>query len=488
MALGELRILIVDDSPEDADLLLRELARAGFLPTHRRVEFEDELIDALQGAGWDVVVCDWVLPRLSAKRAIELVNDSGFDGVVIVVSGSMGEEHVVDAMRAGAHDYIVKDHLHRLVPALQRELREAEVRRSARLGEQELRRQALIVGNVHDGIITVDLQNRIIDMNPAAEELTGYKTEEVLGHQPEFLGGGGVEEESALRGAIAEGLERQGRYLGEVMIHRKDGTQRVSELIVVPLRDARGDVLGTVGVNRDITERKQAEDKLRETIDQLRETDRTRRELLSRLISAQEEERLRIAGEIHDDPVQQLFAASLRLAMLREKLTDPEQLEIHAKAATLVETTASRLRRMLFELQPRSLETDGLAAALSEYLAYANNEGETTTFALRDRLTGALSQDMRTVAYRIVLESLSNVRKHAAATTVTVTIEDHEDGIRCRVVDDGRGFMTVDIAEFQPGHLGVSAMRERVELAGGRFEISSTPGEGTTVEFWLPAA
>ena len=255
----------------------------------------------------------------------------------------------------------------------------------------------------------------------------------------------------------------------------------------MPLRDARGDVLGAVGVNRDITERKQAEDKLRETIDQLRETDRTRRELLSRLISAQEEERLRIADEIHDDPVQQLFAATLRLGMLREKLTDPKQLEIHAKAATLVETTVSRLRRMLFELQPRSLETDGLAAALSEYFAYANNEGG-TTFALRDRLTGALSQDMRTVAYRIVLESVSNVRKHAAATTATVTIEDHEDGIRCRVVDDGRGFMTVDIAQYQPGHLGVPAMRERVEFAGGRFEINSTPGEGTTVEFWLPSA
>jgi PAS domain S-box-containing protein len=345
----------------------------------------------------------------------------------------------------------------------------------------------LIVENIHDGIITVDLENRIIDMNPAAEELTGYETQEVLGHQPEFFGGGGAGEESALREAIADGMEREGRYFGEVLVHRKDGTQRVSELIVVPLRDARGEVLGAVGVNRDITERKQAEGKLRETIDQLRETDRKRRQLLSRLISAQEEERLRIAGEIHDDPVQQLFAASIRLGMLKEHLTDPKHLEIHSKAETLVDTTISRLRRMLFELQPRSLETDGLAAALSEYLAYANNEGE-TRFTLEDRLTNEQSQDMRTVAYRVVLESLSNVRKHAAATTVTVMIEDHEDGIRCRVTDDGRGFMTVDMAEYQPGHLGVPAMRERVELAGGRFEITSSPGEGTTVEFWLPAA
>ena len=487
MSLGELRVLIVDDSPEDAELLLRELARAGFDPVHRRLESEVELIDALQDAPWDVVVCDWVMPRLSAKRAIEVVNESAFEGVIIVVSGSMGEEHVVDAMRAGAHDYIVKDNLHRLVPALQRELREAEVRRAARRGEQELRRQALIVENIHDGIITFDLEDRIVAMNPAAEELTGYTTEEVLGHQPEFLGGGDAGQEATLRRAIAEGMEREGRFFGEVTINRKDGTQRVSELVVVPLRDERGDVLGSVGVNRDITERKQAEDKLRDTIDQLRETDRTRRHLLSRLISAQEEERLRMAGEIHDDPVQQLFAASIRLGMLGEQLTDPKHLEIHSKAQTLVDTTISRLRRMLFELQPRSLETEGLGAALGEYIAYANDEGE-TRFSLEDRLTETLSQDMRTVAYRIVLEGLSNVRKHAAATIVKVTIQGHEDGVLCTVIDDGRGFMLVDMAEYQPGHLGVPAMRERVELAGGRFEIRSAPGEGTTVEFWLPAA
>lgn len=485
MPLGELRVLIVEDSLEDTELLLRDLARAGFHPAHRRVETEDDLAAAMQSETWDVVICDWVMPHLSATRAIKIVNEAGFDGVVIVVSGSMGEEHVVGAMRAGAHDYVVKDNLHRLVPALQRELREAEIRRSARRAEQELRRQALILDNIHDGVITVDLENRMIDMNPAAEELTGYTKEELLGHQPLFLSGRDGNGEVGLKVAIAEGMAREGRFLREVRIQRKDGSQRVSELMVVPLRDKRGDLLGAVGVNRDITDGRRTEAKLRETIEQLQETDRTRRQLLSRLISAQEEERLRIAGEIHDDPVQHLYAANLRLGMIKQQLTDPKQLEMHTSAQMLVEGTISRLRRMLFELQPRSLETEGLGAALGEYLAYANNESD-TTFSLEDRLALELSQDMRSVAYRVVLECLSNIRKHAEAKLATVTIQDHENGILCNVVDDGRGFTVAVASKYRQGHLGLPATRERVELAGGRFEISSTPGEGTAVEFWLP--
>ena len=153
---------------------------------------------------------------------------------------------------------------------------------------------------------------------------------------------------------------------------------------------------------------------------------------------------------------------------------------MHTSAQTLVEGTISRLRRMLFELQPRSLETEGLGAALGEYLAYANNESD-TRFTLEDLLTLELSQDMRSVAYRVVLECLSNVRKHAEANLATVTIRDHEDGILCNIINDGRGFM-VDVAStYRHGHLGLPATRERVELAGGHPQITSTPGEGTAV-------
>jgi signal transduction histidine kinase len=241
-------------------------------------------------------------------------------------------------------------------------------------------------------------------------------------------------------------------------------------------------------VSRDVTERIRAEERLHETIEELRRTDHHRRQLLSRLVAAQEEERQRIAGEIHDDPVQQLYAVTLRLGMLHERATDERDREALDFVEDLLGGTIARLRHMLFELQPRSLESEGLGAALAEYVPYANQES-TTSFQLVDRLTAPLTKDIRAVAYRLVLEAVSNVRKHARATTATIVIADQDDGVLCTVTDDGRGFLMDDrLDAHRPGHLGLPAMRERAELAGGHLEIASAPGEGTTVEFWLPGS
>jgi two-component system, NarL family, sensor histidine kinase UhpB len=479
----ELRILFIEDREEDVDLLLRELRQA-FRPDYARVQTAEGLRGAL-GEPWDIAICDWVLPGFSAPDAIAMLREeAAFDGAIIVVSGSMGEDLVVEAMRAGAHDYVVKDNLHRLVPAVIRELNEAENRREIRRTGEALRRQALIFENIHDAVVIVDREGDILDLNPAAEELTGLPRSVAVGRRADFLGGADVK---GLGKEITSRLETDGRWSGVLPAYAPGGGERFLDLVVVPLSDAEGNVLGSVGVSRDVTERIRTEERLRETIDELRRTDHHRRQLLSRLVAAQEEERQRIAGEIHDDPVQQLYAATLRLGMLHERITDEQDREALGFIEGILGRTIMRLRHMLFELQPRSLENEGLGSALAEYVKYANEESE-TAFALDDRLTTPLSTDMRAVAYRLVLEAVSNVRKHAGATRATVTIADQEDGILCTVTDDGRGFLLGDrVDAFRPGHLGLPAMRERAELAGGRLEIASAPGEGTTVEFWLPA-
>jgi two-component system sensor histidine kinase UhpB len=480
-----LRVLFVEDLEEDMELLLRELRRGGFDVAHERVESAAELRASLDRA-WDVVVCDWVLPGFSAPEAIAVVEESGFDGPILVVSGSMGEEHVVDAMRAGAHDYVVKDHLHRLVPAIVRELREAEDRRSIRRADEQLRLQALIFENINDAVVVADVEGRIVDLNPAAELATGMPRRDAIGRPAEYLGGLGGDDRA--RKEIAEGLRESGRWSGVLSVERADGTDGFVDLAVVPLHDADGAVLGSVGVSRDVTMRIRAEERLRETIDELRRTDRHRRQLLSRLVAAQEEERQRIAGEIHDDPVQQLYASVLRLGILHERIEDPTDRETLEHIEEIVGGTIGRLRRMLFELQPRSLDSEGLGRALSEYVSYVN-QGSDTLFELVDQLSVPLSKDMRAVSYRLILEAVSNVRKHARATSATITIADQEEGLLCTVTDDGRGFPVEDRLDVSlPGHLGLPAMRERAELAGGTLNIASSPGEGTTVEFWLPAS
>jgi len=130
-----LRVLVVEDSEDDALLLDRELRRSGYNPRSLRVQTAERLQAALQEDTWDVVVTDHNLPGFSSEAALAIVKNSGLDLPVIIVSGSIGEDIAVAAMKMGAHDYIMKDNLTRLVPAIERELREAELRRSHRLAE-----------------------------------------------------------------------------------------------------------------------------------------------------------------------------------------------------------------------------------------------------------------------------------------------------------------------------------------------------------------
>jgi len=137
-----LRVLIVEDSEDDAMLVLRELRRGGFDPEMERVDNQDELRRALRQRNWDVVITDHNMPGFSSEAALETVKETGLDVPVIIVSGSIGEDIAVAAMKTGAHDYIMKDNLKRLVPAIERELREVETRRAHRMAEETIRHMA----------------------------------------------------------------------------------------------------------------------------------------------------------------------------------------------------------------------------------------------------------------------------------------------------------------------------------------------------------
>jgi signal transduction histidine kinase len=217
----------------------------------------------------------------------------------------------------------------------------------------------------------------------------------------------------------------------------------------------------------------------------LRTSDQERRQLVSRLVTAREEEAQRIAGEIHDDPLQKLSAAALRLGMLRMGVDKEKEAETISQVQKAIDDTMGRLRRMLFELSPRTLETGGLGKALEEYVEHANQE-EGTSYHLNDELHTELDDENRTIAYRVILEAISNIRKHAAADNATVHLEDVDSGLHCTVTDDGKGIAAEDLGVSLPGHMGTASMRQRVVMAGGWIEINSVPDQGTTVEFWLP--
>jgi signal transduction histidine kinase len=243
--------------------------------------------------------------------------------------------------------------------------------------------------------------------------------------------------------------------------------------------------LDLVEANRDLELRvSERTNELRASLDRLRETMEARRLLASRLVTAQEEERRRVAADIHDDTVQRMVAVGIRLELLARRLTDPDQrTEMDRLRATVAETL-SGLRHLLFDLLPPALEREGLEATLRQHLERMQADGGPTWTVVNDS-SSELTHDRRVVLFRIAQEALANVRKHAAASLVTVALADDGGGIRLEVRDDGRGFALDEHATL-PGHLGLPAIQERAELAGGWCRIESALAAGTNVTAWVP--
>jgi signal transduction histidine kinase len=224
---------------------------------------------------------------------------------------------------------------------------------------------------------------------------------------------------------------------------------------------------------------------LQASLEELKKTDEERRMLLGRVVSAAEEERQRIAGDIHDDSVQVMAAVTMRLHILAEQLDDPGHAASLEQLEKTVTTALTRLRNLMFELRPPALDREGLAVALRQYLDRLEDESA-TAYELEDRLRSEPSPERRVILFRIAQEALTNVRKHARAKRVQIELSEREQGFLIRIRDDGVGFSMDGEAESPHGHLGLSAMRERAEMVGGWWWIQSQPGAGTTVEFWVP--
>ncbi|MGF1471019.1 MAG: PAS domain S-box protein [Rubrobacteraceae bacterium] len=262
-----LKVLIVEDSENDTLLLARELRRGGYDPDYRRVETAVEMESALAEEGWDLVVSDHSMPEFSSLAALELLRAKGFvDLPFIIVSGRIGEDTAVEAMKAGAQDYIMKDNLVRLTSAIERELREAEVRRKRRQAEEALQeseeRFRSMVQYASDLIIVLDAEGVVTYESPAVERILGYTPEERIGGKAFDL----LHPEDAARLAetFAAYADRPGHHptVAEYRVRAKDGTWRNIEAVANNLLDEPS--VGGIVVNaRDVTGRKRAEENYR---------------------------------------------------------------------------------------------------------------------------------------------------------------------------------------------------------------------------------
>jgi len=262
-SLQPLRVLIVEDSDDDAELLLVELRRAGYKPTFRLVQTREDMAAALDEQQWDLVLSDYNMPHFSALGALSMIHGRNLDLPFIIISGAIGEETAVAAMKAGAHDYVMKAHLARLMPAIERELREVGERAARRQAELALAdseaRYRTIVDTANDAIVALDEQARIIYVNQRTPEMLGSSGSELLG-QPftSIL----HEDERADWDRRLLHLKSGNRLLYDVRLERSDGRELWALNSSSPRLDAAGDFKGAIAMLKDITERKQAEEAL----------------------------------------------------------------------------------------------------------------------------------------------------------------------------------------------------------------------------------
>jgi PAS domain S-box-containing protein len=490
-----LRVLLVEDVPDDAALAINALG-AIYDVTSERVEDGRAMTAALDAKGWDIILSDDSLPGFSAAAALDVANAIAPAIPFLIVSGAIEQVAMVELMRSGACDYVPKERLARLVPAVERELRDVVRRREATDTKTSLdsaeNRFRSIIETAQDPYVACDAAGICLATNPAAERVFGWTSDELIGRP--------LKETIVSESTIVSSTRAQA-FVEDVQFAAKEGAPRSLNVVheemaqnrdghVIPVEVTRWATIegGATLIHaffRDISARKAAEDELARTVEALRTSDEQRRKLIGHLVAAQERERAEIANDIHDDSLQAITAAAMRLEMVRDDTLDLEKKATIAKAVDTVRTAANRLRHLLFDLRPPTLDRVGLTAALREQLDRVALETD-IKFDLVSELPCEPSVPVRVTLFRIAQEALVNVRKHAVASHVVITIGARDGGTFLNVADNGIGMCeSLDLPDAGL-HYGLGSMKERADQVGGWLRVTSAEGAGTTIEAWVP--
>ena len=352
-----------------------------------------------------------------------------------------------------------------------------------------------VIEGMADGVVVLDLKDRVVDMNPAAERFLGCSTRKAIGQGFTAL-------VPDWNGLLEYHYGRAGEINDEISLG-KEPAQRDYELTLSPVVDRKGYSRGRLILLHDVTERKRVEDEVRQlnaTLEkrvanrtaQLAERERQLEDLVGKLIAAHEEERRWMAYEVHDSLIQMAIAAQRYIQTFAD--THPPGSKVRPgdldRPLELVRQTVQEGRRMVKGLRPTTLDDFGLVTAVRHRVEELQNEG--WEIGYEETLGGErLPTEVEITLFRVTQEALNNVQKHAQTTAVCVSLTQRGRKVHLEVMDEGRGFdPSAVLAEQGPvERVGLSSMRERVALLGGELEIRSKPGAGTSVvaEVPLPA-
>ena len=479
-----LALIVAEDSEDDYDLIVATLSKSVIRLNCRRVDTAEGLEAALAARMPDAVISDHRMPRFSSFEALKIVRAVDADMPFVIVSGTIGEHTAVEAMREGASDYLMKDDLSHLAPALARALETAAVRRRRREVEA-----ALIDNEARFRALTANLPGVVFQVEGVggryAPVYVSDGSRRLLGIYPERLIANPLALVERLSQAdLAElvaafrGSEERGtpvRWIGRVP--PRDGADAEWLEVAASMRRTGPDRVVWDGIAVDVTPLVRTEHALAASREELRE-------LARHVAAVSERERESLSRELHDEVGSMLTGLRFQLAWLREKLKDDRRFAAPlARANELVEAAIGASSRIMQDLRPPILDA-GIVAALEWLVRQYAERMDTTAVFDGPQDEPVLTPEEAIVVFRIAQEALTNAAKHAKANRVDVQFAIDGETIQLEVRDDGCGIAADDLAKVD--RFGLRGMRERAASLGGRVEIE--PGEhgGTDVRLTLP--
>lgn len=480
-----LRVLLVEDSPDDAELVLCELAAAGFQVESRRTDTAEDTRAALEECDWDIVLSDYNLPVFSAQEALEAVKASGKDIPFIIVSGCVGDEAAVAMMKAGAEDFVIKGSYARLAPAVNRALHESETRRRYRSTQEELRRNEAqlraLASNIPGMVFQLQLEHgrlRFTYVSEGALALFGVSPHRLEDDADCLLELIAEEDRSSYLRALDVSATQLGTvdWQGRVEAGPGDAIKWIAVKAGPRLADSGAIVWD--GIATEITAAKAAEQRIRASEEEFRK-------LSAHVETVKEKERARIAREIHDDLGGTLTAIKIDLVSLANRLPARAGMlkEKVASVDRLVDVAIQSSVRIAADLRPGALDCGIVAAIQWQARDFARRTGIRCTVHSREEDI-ALPPGVLLAVFRIFQEALTNVAKHSSASVVDIDLEHTANWFSLQVRDNGRGIADAD--RHKPASFGIRGILERTRDLGGQVDIASAEGGGTTVSVRVP--
>jgi PAS domain S-box-containing protein len=467
-----------EEALRDSETRFRNLAEATF----------EGILISEQGVVTDVneqfaAMFGYRVPEVRGKRLTEFVAAEERSLLQQAVERGQERIHVYRALKKDGTEFFVEAH-GRGMTLNDRLVRITSVRdiTERKLSEAQIHLQIEALKAAANGVLITDREGTIQWANPAFSALTGYSQEEAIGKNPRDLVRSGAHDRAFYEDLWTTILS--GRvWWGDMINRRKDGTLYTEEMTITPVSDPEGGITHFVAIKQDVSARKRIEEEARTQADQI--------VVHRRLLEQRELERLQIARDLHDGPLQNLSLLSFDLSAAAQMAKDKR---LEAAIQTAIDTVRDQIRELrefTTELRPPLLVKFGLAKAIA---AHAESFQEKKT-GLRLYLdlspeTPPLTEPVGLALYRIYQEALNNILKHAQASEVWVryTWEDRTAVLEIR--DNGVGFTVPEawLDLMRQGHLGLVGMRERVDAVGGEVNISSWPNQGTTIQVSVPVS